>query len=113
MQKSWSFDFRILVKKQDDLWIAHCLELDLVVAALTENQVEEDILAVIKEQVRYCIVNDNMDYLFRSAPKEVWDEYQRCEKNMKPYDRVVEAHPKGSASADFPLISFTTSACHA
>ena len=111
MNKDWSFNFRILIKKEDELWVAHCLELDLVAVAPTEAHVEEDIVAVITEQVRYCIVNDNMDYLFRSAPKEVWDEYQACEKRMKPRDRLIKAPAKGTALADFPPISFTASAC--
>ncbi len=111
MKKDWSFKFRILVRQQEDLWVAHCLELDLVAAAPTETAVEEDIVAVIVEQVRYCIVNDNMDHLFRNAPKDVWDEYRACEKRMKPRDRVVNAPPKGTVVADFPPISFTASAC--
>jgi hypothetical protein len=113
MGKDWSFKFRILVKKEQDLWVAHCLELDLVAAALTEKQLEEDIAAVIIEQVRYCIVNDNMEHLFKNAPKEVWDEFSACERHMKPKHRVVKVPPKGIASPDFPPISFTTSACRA
>ncbi len=111
MKKGWSFKFRILLKKKEDLWVAHCLELDLVAAALTEKQAEEDIVAVIIEQVRYCIVNDNMDHLFKNAPKEVWDEFQSCEKSMKPRNRVVKAPRRGTALPDFPPISFTTTAC--
>lgn len=113
MKQDWSFKFRILVKKEGDLWVAHCLELDLVAAALTEKQVEEDIAAIIIEQVRYCIVNDNMEHLFKNAPREVWDEFQACAKRMKPRDRVAKAPPKGVSLPDFPPISFTASACRA
>lgn len=111
MEKNWAFKFRILVKEEDGLWVAHCLELDLVVAAPTEAQAQEDIMAVITEQVRYCIVNDNMDHLFRSAPKEVWEEYFACEKRMKPIVQMVEAPPKGAVTKDFPPISFEANAC--
>jgi hypothetical protein len=52
MTREWAFKFRILIRKEEDLWVAHCLELDLVAAALTEKEVEEDIVAVITEQVR-------------------------------------------------------------
>ena len=71
----WSFVFSILLKKHEDLWVAHCLELDLVVAAPTREEAESDILSIIDEQVRYCITNNNMENLFRDAPKEVWDEF--------------------------------------
>jgi hypothetical protein len=113
MKKDWAFKFRILMKKEEDLWVAHCLELDLVATALSEKQVEEDIVAVILEQVRYCIVNDNMANLFRNAPKEIWDEFYACEKNMKPRQRTVKAPRRRQSLSDFPPISFMTSACKA
>lgn len=111
MGKRWSFNFRILLSRQDDLWTAHCLELDLVTAALTEEEAIKDIADVITEQVRYCIVNDNLDRLFRSAPKEIWDEYRACEKTEGAINRIIKAPPKGTDMADFPAISFSTSAC--
>jgi hypothetical protein len=107
MTGSWSFEFRILVKKVDDLWVAHCLELDLVAASPCEKDVQDDIIAVIMEQVRYCILNDNMDHLFRRAPKEIWDEYFSCEK---PAGRLVNARLE-EASPESPQLSFTANAC--
>lgn len=109
--RDWSFKFRILVKKEDDLWVAHCLELDLVAAGPTEEQVESDIIDIITEQITYCVSNDNMDYLFRRAPKEVWDEYLTCEKRVTPKSQVIEAPPKRTATKDLPPFSFTTNAC--
>lgn len=111
MKKNWSFEFRILVKRQDDLWVAHCLELDLVAAAPTEEQAQQEMADIILEQVRYCIANDNMDHLFRSAPAEVWEEYRACEKQRKPVNRVIKAPPKGTFAEDYPPISFVASAC--
>jgi hypothetical protein len=40
---------------------AHCLELDLVTESLSLDEVERDIVAIIKRQVSYCIANDKMD----------------------------------------------------
>ncbi|MFH1116041.1 MAG: hypothetical protein V1792_19175 [Pseudomonadota bacterium] len=109
--KDWSFEFRILVKKEDDLWVAHCLELDLVAAAPTEEQVESDIIDIIREQIIYCVSNDNMDHLFRRAPEEIWEEYLSCAMLMKPKSQVIKAPPRKSIEEDLPSISFTTSAC--
>lgn len=106
MEKDWSFTFKILIKKQGDLWVAHCLELDLVTAASTKEEVEKDIFSVISEQVRYCIVNDNMENLFRSAPKEVWDEFRACEEHKdQEFKTPIKRHPK----PDSPPISFLAS----
>ncbi len=111
MEKDWSFTFRILIKKQEDLWVAHCLELDLVAAAPSKKEVEKDIVSIIREQVRYCIVNDNMENLFRSAQKKVWNEFRACEESMKPRRQKVKPQRESTPSADFPPISFVTNKC--
>ncbi|MEW6112251.1 MAG: hypothetical protein AB1664_08990, partial [Thermodesulfobacteriota bacterium] len=116
--KEWAFRFRILVKREDDLWLAHCLELDLVATASSEKQLQEDIVNVIVEQVRYCLVNDNMDYLFRRAPQEVWDEYRACEKHAKSKlltrkEGIASKTAKRPMPADLPPFSFTANACWA
>jgi len=112
MANAWSFNFRILIKKEEDLWVAHCLELDLVAVAPAEDQVEQDIITMIEGQVRYCLANDNMDYLFRSAPKEVWDEYRACEKPAQVRRHTVKGGAKRTESNDVvPPFSFSASAC--
>jgi hypothetical protein len=111
MEKGWSFKFRILIKKEDDLWVAYCLELDLVAASLSKKEVEKDIVAIIREQVRYSIVNDDMQNLFRDAPKEVWDEFRACEERMKPRQQEYKTRKKSTPSAEFPPISLVTNKC--
>ncbi|MGO8878367.1 MAG: hypothetical protein ACLPVO_18890 [Desulfomonilaceae bacterium] len=66
MKKEWKFTFSILIKKQEDLWVAHCLGLDLVAASPSKEEVEKDIVDICLEQVRYSIVNDDMENLFCS-----------------------------------------------
>lgn len=105
MKKEWKFNFRILIKKQEDLWVAHCLELDLVTESPSKEEVERDIVAIIKRQVSYCIANNNMENLFRSAPKEVWDEFKTCKVKEKPLIREFIARKR-------PIpVSFVTSNC--
>jgi hypothetical protein len=111
VEKDWSFKFRILIKKQDNLWVAHCLELDLVAADPTKEVAEKNIISIIREQIRYCIVNDNMENLFRNAPKEVWDEFRACEQRMKPRQQEYRTRRKSTPSADFPPISLITNKC--
>lgn len=79
-QDKWSFVFSILVKHQDDMWTAHCLELDLVAVGSSKEEAEEDLKSIIKAQVEYCIHHDNMENLFRSAPQELWNEFRGTTK---------------------------------
>lgn len=111
MEKDWSLKFRILIKKEEDLWVAHCLELDLVTASPSKKEVEKDIIGIVKEQVRYCIANDNMRNLFRDAPKEVWDEFRACEERIKPRQQEYKTRRKSTPSAEYPPISLITNKC--
>lgn len=77
MSDKWSFVLSILIRHQDDIWVAHCLELDLVVVAPSMKEAEEDLKSIMRAQIEYCIDNDNMDNLFRRAPQEMWDEFAR------------------------------------
>ena len=79
-EDKWSFVFSVLLKKQADLWVAHCLELDLVAASPSMREAETDLFSIIDEQVQYCVTNNNMENLFHDAPEEVWDEYRECKK---------------------------------
>jgi len=59
----------------DEKFIAHCLELDIVTSAPTLDQVQKDIGDLILVQVSFAYENDNLDHLFKPAPKEVWEEF--------------------------------------
>ena len=70
---------KILIKElQEGDWLAHCLELDIVTVAPSPQEATDDILELICAQIRYAAENDNWDYLYKDAPKEVWDEYLAC-----------------------------------
>ena len=85
--------FNVLIKKIDDKFLAHCLELDIVTTAKTLNQVRQDIIDLIKAQVSFAYENDNLAHLFKPAPKEVWEEYFRV-----PTGKIIKV-PKPKAPA--------------
>lgn len=78
-----SMIFNILVKKEEDLFVAHCLELDIVTTSKNEKEVISDILDLVKAQVNYAFSNDNLVHLFHPAPPEVWEEFYACEKQKE------------------------------
>lgn len=81
--KNRAITFNILIKKEENLWVAHCLELDLVATAETCDQAHADIIDVVKTQITYAFENDNLDYLYHPAPKEVWKEFYECKKEIE------------------------------
>ncbi len=78
--------FNILIKEEDGLFIAHCLELDIVATASNVDQAQKDIIALVCTQVDYAFSNDNLDNLYHPAPKEIWKEFFECkERRQKRY----------------------------
>ncbi|MEW6668883.1 MAG: hypothetical protein AB1512_27045 [Thermodesulfobacteriota bacterium] len=65
----------ILIKKEEDYYIAHCLQFDLVATHDTREGVSKAIVDLCKAHIDFSLSNDNMEYLFSPAPKEVWAEY--------------------------------------
>jgi len=63
----------VVVYKEDDLFVAHCLQLDLVTTAKTIEQACCDIEDVIKTHITYAIENDNLENLLKPAPPEIWN----------------------------------------
>jgi predicted RNase H-like HicB family nuclease len=78
MPREEKFTFKVLIKKEPDAWVAHCLELNLVTVADTLEQVEADMMDVIAAHVRYALEKDNLDYMFHPAPPEVWKDFFKC-----------------------------------
>lgn len=82
-ENTTSMTVNILIKKSDDLWVGHCLELDIVSASDDLSQLKNDLKDLIVAQVDYAFSNDNLDHLFHPAPTEVWEEFYRCKSQIE------------------------------
>lgn len=65
----------ILIKREEDYYLAHCLQFDIVATADTVTDVKRNIIDLCTAHIRFSYENDNMDYLFSPAPAEIWKEY--------------------------------------
>ncbi len=84
--------FGILIKQTKEYGVvAHCLELDLVATADTLDAVKADILDVIIAQFQYASANDNLEYLYHSAPPEVWREFYECREQETERYQVLSS----------------------
>jgi hypothetical protein len=75
--------FNILIKRDGEVCVAHCLELDVVATADSMAEAQNDLIDLIKAQVEYAFSNSNLDYLYRPAPAEVWKEFYACRESVK------------------------------
>lgn len=70
-----SITANILTKREDDLFIAHCLEFDIVATSDTPEQAQNACVELICAQIEYAFAHNNLDNLYHSAPAEVWAEF--------------------------------------
>jgi predicted RNase H-like HicB family nuclease len=91
--------FSVLEKEEDGMFIAHCLELDIVATGDTPREARKDMVALICAQVDYAFSNDNLAHLYHPAPKEVWKQFFACkeaeERKYKIRSSFGETVPKG------------------
>jgi hypothetical protein len=91
--KSPVFLLNVLLYREDGMWTAHCLQLDLVECARTLPGAQSSILDVIRAHIEHALEHDNMEHLFRPAPAEYWQLFLRS----KPIgSRTVRLHPERS-----------------
>lgn len=80
----------ILIKKENGVLLAHCLELDIVATGETLEQVQKEIVGLVCAQVDYAFSNDNLDNLYHPAPKEVWADFYACRERTEK-KHIVDA----------------------
>ncbi|MFH1139123.1 MAG: hypothetical protein V1816_23830 [Pseudomonadota bacterium] len=73
----------LIVKERDGGFVAHCLELDIVVTGPTPDEARDDLLDLILAQVGYAFAHDNLAHLYRPAPQEVWRVFYQCLESME------------------------------
>ena len=93
--------FNILITFEEDLCIAHCLELDIVATGRTINQTQKDIIALICAQVDYAFSNDNLENLYHPAPKDVWRIFYTCKEQMSKRHKVDATFAEGNGGKSF------------
>lgn len=83
MNRSASMVFNILIKKENEMFVAHCMELDIIATGSSVDEVSQDMIDLIIAQLKYAFSNDNLDHLYRPAPPEVWEEFYRCKEALE------------------------------
>jgi len=96
MKTDTSMIFNVLIKEDEDLYVAHCLELDIVSTSKDLEEAKNNIIDLIKTQVDYAFSNNNLDYLYHPAPSEVWQEFYACKEQIERKVNIKSAFGKAS-----------------
>lgn len=106
--------FSAIIKKGDDLFVAHCLELDIVGVGKTADSAIDEMMDLVSAQIRYAFCHDNLDNLYHPAPPEIWQEYFACKNNVREVRREVFKNEDNNIS-DILLpdsVTTTTTECY-
>ncbi len=96
----------VLVSQEEGIYTAHCLELDIVAEGPDKQEVLEEIQGLITAAVDYAFSNDNLAYLYRPAPRDVWEAFYRClsdTEGLEEFEIKAEIHPSFSDPHHAPV----------
>jgi predicted RNase H-like HicB family nuclease len=99
MNRSAGMVINILVKEEDDLFVAHCMELDIVATGHSLEEATRDLEDLIIAQLRYAFANDNLAHLYRPAPPEIWEQFYKC--GEAPREKKISVPVDESAEGAF------------
>ena len=88
----------VLLRQTDEGYEAHCLQFDLVEVAPTAEEAEQAIKDVITAHIEYSLAHDNREYLFQSAPIDVWNAFF----SSRPYKRLTLGIRPERTGSPFP-----------
>lgn len=65
----------VLIYREEELYLAHCLEFDVVAEGYTEKEAKKYIEMAIVDHVVFCIGKGNIDKIMNPAPGEYWNSF--------------------------------------
>jgi predicted RNase H-like HicB family nuclease len=82
-----------IIYREDDTWLAHCLEMDIVAEGETPGKAWRDLDDLCKLQINIALEEGDLESIFRPAPSEIWKLFWLGElkdlprKPFKPVNR--------------------------
>ena len=83
-------ELRGVAYRDNQWWIAHCLEMDVVAEGATQEAIK-DLIALCDLKIEDAIKEGDVQSIFRPAPPEIWELYARATKKQlrRPLPRRV------------------------
>ena len=76
-----SIPLRTVFYRDDDSWIAHCLEFDLIGDGQTKKEALENLCKAVLIQLDFSVKNNNMRNLFSPADGELFRRFAAGKKS--------------------------------
>jgi hypothetical protein len=79
-----SIPLSAVVYCEGGVWLAHCLELDIVADADSPTKAMEDVMELSMLQVTVAAKEGELDSVFRPAPPEIWKMFWMGTERTSP-----------------------------
>lgn len=86
------FDLRVIIYKEDNDFVAHCLEMDIMGTGGNPGIAIEEMKRLVEAQIFYCVDKHIEDTIINPAPPEYWR-------------RLLHAKPYTPPKPDIPAIN--------
>jgi hypothetical protein len=81
MANNHSYDISVILFQENELWIAHCLEFDIVSQGNSIESAKDAFKRIFLCQVRIDLSNHRHPFIgWDKAPKEVWDKFSEMKE---------------------------------
>ena len=86
MSAKTQIELRIITYREENVWLAHCLELDIVAEGSSSKKAVKDLVDLCLLQVKTAMDENNLPSIIRPAPAEIWAMFfsARKKKQIKP-----------------------------
>jgi hypothetical protein len=86
MSSPTQIDLRVITYPEEGVWLAHCLELDIVAEGDTAKKALADLIDLCCLQIKTASDEGDLISIIRPAPPEYWKMYfsARKKKRIKP-----------------------------
>jgi predicted RNase H-like HicB family nuclease len=82
-----------IIYQEDGVWIAHCLELDIVSEGKTVDAAVSGLVSLCDLQIKTAMEAGDLGSIFRPAPPEIWQMFSTAE--TKSVTERAQTHRKG------------------
>jgi hypothetical protein len=89
MSKNLQIELRVVTYREDGVWLAHCLELDIVAEGKSSRKAVKDVIDLCVLQIKTAIEENDLPSVIRPAPPEIWTMFYSAKKKkrLKPAER--------------------------
>ncbi len=91
---NFSINLSAISYLEDGVWIAHCLELDIVAEGTDAKDAVDSLISLCDLQITTAMEEGDIESIFRAAPPEVWKMFATAKAKV-PAKNKKNQHSKG------------------